>query len=378
MPKKYSLLLLLLGARALLWAQEEVRHLPGSDRAFSIEVDLAATPIKNQGSSGTCWSFSTLSFLESELLRQGQGEHDLSEMYIVREIYQDKAQHYVRMHGHARFSPGGTFHDVNNVLRDHGLVPQAAYRGKIVNPGRHDHDELDRVLEAVVQAVVPSRGGLTDRWPLAIEGVLDAYLGPMPETFAYQGQTYTPRSFADMLGLDAEDYIELASFTHAPYYEPFVLEVPDNWDAHRVYNLPLDELMQVMEQALRQGYTVAWDGDVSEEGFRHRRGLATVPVVDRPTSQEKKAAAEALLSAVSRQEAFDQLQTTDDHLMHLTGLARDQHGQLFFLTKNSWGESNSCGGYLYMSDSYARLKTVHIMVHKDAVPTAIMEKLKAH
>lgn len=376
MPRSLLFLLLMCSLGLPGWAQEEGLRLEGTPYVFTVEVELASTRVKNQGRSGTCWSFSTLSFLESELLRMGRGEYDLSEMFVVRNIYEAKAQHYLRFQGHARFSAGGTFHDVNHVLRDHGLMPQSAYPGRLVNPERHDHSELDAVLAAVVEALVEQRSPLSSRWPSAISGILDAYLGEQPEEFAYEGKSYTPRSFADMLGVKADDYLEFASFTHHPFYETFVLEVPDNWDHHRLYNLPLDELMQVMTHALENGYTVAWDGDVSEDGFRHRPGLANVPDPSFEASREEEIPTELSITPGLRQIAFDDQRTTDDHLMHLTGLAKDQNGTTFFLTKNSWGQSNSCGGYLYMSEAYARYKTVHIMVHRDAVPKAILQKLK--
>ncbi|MEM9987371.1 MAG: C1 family peptidase, partial [Bacteroidota bacterium] len=365
MLRSLLLFLISLGFFLCSQAQEEIRSLPGTDYAFTTEVDLSATPVKNQGASGTCWSFSTVSFLESELIRMGKGEHDLSEMFVVRKIYPAKAQRYVRLHGHSQFSPGGTFHDVNNVLREHGVVPQAAYGGKVVNSKRHDHGELDRVLESFVETVVKSRGELTDRWPVALEGILDAYLGVVPTTFQYQGKSYTPQSFAEMLELDADNYYEFTSLASAPYYQKIELEIPDNWDAHRMYNIPLEELMDLMESAVREGYTVAWDGDVSEKGFEHRKGIATLGEME---NEE--------ITPGLRQAAFDNYATTDDHLMHLTGLAKDQTGRLFFLTKNSWGDSNSCGGFLYMSEPYARMKTVHIMVHQDAVPKEVMQQLK--
>ena len=285
-------------------------------------------------------------------------------MFVVRKIYPAKAQRYVRLHGNSQFSPGGTFHDVNNVLREHGVVPQVVYGGKLANPKRHDHGELDRVLESFVETVVESRGELTDRWPMAVEGILDAYLGEVPATFTYEGKSYTPQSFAEMLELDADNYYEFTSLTSGPYYQKIELEIPDNWDAHRMYNIPLEELMELMESAIREGYTVAWDGDVSEKGFEHRKGIATLGDME-----------DEEITPALRQAAFDNYATTDDHLMHLTGLAKDQEGKLFFLTKNSWGESNSCGGFLYMSEPYARMKTVHIMVHKDAVSEEIMQKL---
>lgn len=365
----------LLSIAQSVFAQEEVRLLPGTPYTFNIEVDLATTPVKNQARSGTCWSFSTLSFLESELLRMGKGEYDLSEMYVVRQIYKAKAEHYVRFHGKTQFSPGGTFHDVNHVLRDEGLMPQEAYGGLLVNADYHDHGELDHIMQAMVEGLVAHKKPLSSRWQAAIDGILDAYLGELTPTFSYKGKTYTPRSFAKTLGVDHEDYIEFTSFTHHPYHETFILEIPDNWDHHRMYNLPLEELMQVMTYALKSGYTVAWDGDVSEKGFQHKQGIAIVSTDGLETDTEILPR-EISITPELRQMAFDDQRTTDDHLMHITGLATAQDGSLFFLTKNSWGERNNCGGYLYMSEAYAQYKTVHIMVHKDAVPKEIMDRLK--
>ncbi|MEM7657735.1 MAG: C1 family peptidase [Bacteroidota bacterium] len=365
-----------------LFGQEEIRNRPDGNYLFTIEKDLAATEVKSQGRSGTCWSFSTVSFFESELIRQGKGQHDLSEMFVVRHVYERKAELYVRMHGKANFGPGGLLHDANKVYKRHGMVPESAYSGKTISPRYHDHGEMDEVLLSMVEGLV-GRDKPSSRWKAAIGAVLDAYLGEIPESFSYEGNTYTPESFANFLGINPDDYVELTSFTHHPYYEKSVLEVPDNWDWHQMWNVPLDELVEAAEHALDQGYTVAWDADVSEKTFSHRNAVAIIPEQPfRSLSAAEQAELfnspqpEKEITAEDRQAGFDDLSTTDDHLMHIIGLAKDQQGSPYFVVKNSWGQgSNQCGGYLYVSQPYYRSKTIHIMLHKDALPADLKEKL---
>ncbi|MCI4670249.1 MAG: C1 family peptidase [Bacteroidia bacterium] len=372
--KNIVLLALMLGVSSLMAQEETRKNTLDGPYEFTIEHEVAATPVKSQGRTGTCWSFSTTSFLESELIRKGNDPMDLSEMFVVRNIYREKAALYVRMQGKGQFSPGGTFHDVMNVMEKYGMVPEKVYSGRRKDSEAHNHGEMDAVLEGMLKALVKRRT-LTDKWKPAVEAVLDTYLGTLPETITKGDVMYTPKTFAEDFGIKKEDYIELSSFTHHPYYDKFVLEIPDNWDWNQVYNLPLDELMAVMNNALVNGYSVAWDGDVSEKGFMHGKSIAIVP-----KDPNAKLGAEVLeemeITPEIRQEAFDNYKTTDDHLMHITGMAKDESGKLFYLTKNSWGDkSNFCGGYLYMSEAYARYKTVHIMVHKDAIPSQIAEKL---
>jgi len=324
--------------------------------------DLPATIVKDQNRSGTCWAFAGISFLESEILKAKGDTFDLSEMYTVRYTYPEKAEKYVRLHGNAVFGPGGQAHDVTNVIRDYGIVPESVYNGMEYGASNHNHGELDALLKGMSESIIKRRGGkLTTVWFEAVNAVVDIYLGKVPEEFEYDGSTYSPGSFAEMTGLDPDDYIEITSYMHHPFYESFQLEVPDNWSNDYYFNLPLDELIEVMDHAIENGFTVCWDGDVSDKGFTHSKGVASF---DEEVTQEL------------RQEVFDNYTATDDHLMHITGIVEDQDGIRYYKTKNSWAEdSNDFGGYLNMSESYIRLKTVAIMVNKDALPKDISKKL---
>ena len=358
-------------------AQEEViRNKPDGGYQFTVDVEHGVTSVKNQYRSSTCWSFSTLSFLESELMRMGKGEYNLSEMYIVRNTYLAKAKRYVRMHGSLNFAGGGAFHDVTTVLRNNGLVPESAYPGLGYGTDKHVHGELDAVTKAVCDAVIENpNGDLSDRWFDAFTGVLDAYLGEAPSSFEYNGQTYTPESFAASLELNPDDYVEFSSYTHHPFYSTFMLEVPDNWDNKHVVNVPLDDMMAIIDHALENGYTVAWAADVSEEGFNHRNGVAVVPADGNFSAAMEAPVQQLVITQDLRQKAFDNFETTDDHGMHITGMAHDQNGHKYYIVKNSWGDSNSCGGYLFASEAYVRYKTMDIMVHKASVPKKVTKKL---
>ncbi len=383
MKKHVSILLGILFASASI-AQEI--SLGNQDYEVKVEKMVKATPVKDQENTGTCWSFSTASFLESEALRMNKGEYDLSEMYFVRHAYEAKADRYVRMQGKTNFGPGGLSHDVITVAREYGMVPENVYTGKASAQEPHDHAELQIVLEGMLSPLVEKASKpLSDHWKPALEGVLDAYLGQEPESFVYQNTAYTPQRFAEeAIGFNPDNYVEITSFTHHPYYQPMVLEIPDNWSAGLYYNVPLDELLEIMDYALEQGYSMTWDGDVSEEEFSHKNGMALVPekAWHEKTAEEKrqtfqKYEPEKEITQEMRQEMFDNYQTTDDHLMHILGVVSDKHGNKYYLTKNSWGtESNGLGGYLYMSEAYVRLKSVSIMLHKDAIPAPIAQKLK--
>ncbi len=367
------------------YSQDTVRNKKGGGYLFTIVKDEDTTSVKNQGRSGTCWSFSTLSFIESELLRMGKGKHNLSEMFIVRHTYSDKAKQYVRMHGHINFSAGGAFHDVTNVIAKYGIVPESVYLGKNYGEDVHKHGEMDAVLKGMVEGVVKNKNKrLSTAWHKAVNAVLDTYLGAVPKEFEYDGKKYTPQSFASEMGIDADNYVELSSYTHVPFYEKFILEVPDNWSWDDMYNVPIDELMAIIDNAINEGYTVAWAADVSDDGFSFKEALAVVPETDWDdlNSKEKEAIFDApctprKITQEMRQEAYDNYETTDDHGMHITGIAKDQNGNKFYIVKNSWGTKyNDCDGYLFASEAFVRYKTMDIMVHKDAIPKSIRKKLK--
>jgi bleomycin hydrolase len=359
---------------------------------------MEATPVKNQASTGTCWCFATVSFMESELLRRGKGEYDLSEMYIVRQKYINQLQdNYVRR-GKGNVGQGSLAHTFKNVFRQTGIVPEETYCGIHYDSERHNHSELAHYIQAVGEASVKAKKRSPEYYEL-VNSLLDIYLGEVPATFAYRGKTFTPQSFAASLELDMDDYVELTSFTHHPYYTKFDVEVPDNWEHQLMYNLPLDELIETMNYALNSGHTLCWDGDVSEKGFSFTNGVAIHPEVknisdyastdDRERFEKLNEAGrleeiykferpypEVNVTPEVRQEGFESFVTTDDHLMHITGLAKDQNGTTYYITKNSWGtERNAGAGYLNMSESFVRAKTIYIMVHKDAVPPSVKAKL---
>lgn len=364
---------------------------------FTVTDSVAVTPVKNQASSGTCWCFSTASFIESELLRMGKGEHDLSEMFIVRQKLLNQLNDNYLRRGRGNIGQGSLSHTFLNAYNQVGIVPEEVYSGINYDSPRHNHGEMMAMLEAVAGVALKSKKR-SPQYDAMVQSVLDTYLGPLPETFTYRGKKYTPKSFAESLGINTADYVELTSFTHHPYYEAFELEVPDNWEHARQYNLPLDELMEVIDGALRRGYSVCWDGDVSERGFRYANGAAINPdvrdlsrysaadsAVFAPLTEAQRMDSvmafrrpypEIVVTPEVRQEGFETFVTTDDHLMHITGLAKDQNGTKYYVTKNSWGtERNDFGGYLNMSESFVRAKTIYVMLHKDALPAALRQRL---
>lgn len=358
---------------------------------FETITEVKRTPVKDQYWTGTCWCFSTISFLESELLRNGKEEIDLSEMYVVRHTYPHKALNYIQMHGKANHSQGGQSHDVIDQIRRYGIVPESVYPGMNIDEKRHNHGEMSTVLDALLDAVLKVKGKrVTPRWPEAYNDVLDVYLGKPPTTFTYKEKTYTPREFAaDYLGLNLDDYIELTSYTHHPFYKQCRLELPDNWTYNdNYYNVPIDDLEKIVDHVLESGYSLVWDGDVSERDFSSReKGYAIVPEKDwedKTTAEKKKEEDEGVTGPVKekeitqemRQKTFNNFTTTDDHLMHIVGIAKDQVGTKFYLIKNSGGTDRKFGGYVYMSRSYFRLKTTAIMINKHSLPEDIKLKLQ--
>jgi bleomycin hydrolase len=364
---------------------------------FTMKKEIKVTPVKDQYRAGTCWSYSGLAFVEAELLRMGKPEVDLSELFIVWYSYSDKAKKYVRMHGNINFGGGGAFHDVFNVIRDHGIVPEEAYKGLNYGEDNHVHGEFDAVLKAYVSAIKENENKkLSTAWHNGFNGILDAYLGKLPEEFTYNGKKYTPKSYADELGINTDDYVNITSYTHHPFYSQFILEIPDNWAWGLAYNVTLDEMMQVMDNAINNGFTVCWGADVSEKGFKWSKGVAVVPEEDRPdldglerdkweklSAKEKesmlygldKIMPEKKITQETRQLAFDNFQTTDDHGMLINGIATDQNGTKYYYVKNSWNTANVYNGYFYASEAFVRYKTMNIVVHKDALPKELKKKL---
>ena len=362
------------------------------DYEFTVIKENPITSIKDQNRSGTCWCYSALSFVESEILRTKGIELDLSEMFVVGKSYRDRAVKYVRLDGHLNFAAGSSFGDVLHVINDYGIATQDAMPGMNYGSALPEQNELDAALKGYVNGIAsnPNRK-LTTAWLRGFDGIVEAYFGEYPETFTYEGKEYTPESFRDYLGINMDDYVNITSFTHHPFYEEFVIEVPDNWRWDTAYNLPMDEMMEVMYNAIEKGYTIAWGSDVSETGFT-RNGVAVALAEASATTgsdQERwvgKADAkvetpkvalpqEVTVTQEMRQEGYDRKTTTDDHGMHIYGLAQDQNGTKYFMVKNSWGETGKYKGTWYASDTFVKFKTMNIVVHKDALPKDIAKKL---
>jgi aminopeptidase C len=385
----------LLGLSAM--AQEEKKE---EGFVFTTVKENPITSIKNQNRAGTCWCYSGLGFFESELLRMGKGEYDFSEMYIVYNTYLDRAKAAVRTHGDVSFSQGGSFYDVVYGMKHFGLVPEEAMRpGVMYGDTLSNHSELSKVTDAYVGAIAKSElkklqmsPDNTPLWYNGLQGIYDAYLGKRPETFQYKGKTYTPQSFFESTGLNPDDYVSLASFTHHPFYEKFVIEVQDNWRWGLSYNLPIDELMEVCDNAINNGYTFAWGSDVSEQGFT-RNGIAVMPDTEKMqelsgsdmahwlklTPEQKqlvtKPQPQKWCTQEERQAAYDNWETTDDHGMLIYGIAKDQEGTEYYMVKNSWGTAGKYDGVWYASKAFVRYKTLNILVHKNAIPKNIAKKL---
>lgn len=357
--------------------------------------------VKDQNKSGTCWAFSGISTLEDNVLRKGGPELDISEMYVVRNAYIDKAKKFMRMNGQINFAQGGSWGDVLNMTSQYGAMPEEAYAGLNYGDKKHSHYEMAEALEAYLRAVL-SRGQknkhLTSAWLPGFIGILDAYLGKVPETFNYNGKTYTPQQWAKEMGLEPENFVNITSYTHHPFYENFILEIPDNWAWTESRNVPMEEMQRIVDNALDKGWTVMWAADVSEGGFKWNKGYALLPEdkdqkdmtdtelsrwvklsdKDRESSKFdiKGPVKEKTVTQESRQQTFDNYETTDDHGMVIVGTAVDQEGNKYYKVKNSWDTNQLYDGFLYVSMPFFLEKTLGVGVHNDAIPADIKKKFK--
>ncbi|MCX6225133.1 MAG: aminopeptidase [Bacteroidia bacterium] len=371
---KYGFVLMAAFIMLPLPVEAKKKKVPEPPYKFTIDVEYPRTATKSQGSSSTCWSYSTTSFLESELQRIGKPEVELSVMYTVRNIYVDKAEQFVRWNGKCEFGPGGADHDVTNSIKKYGIVPWSVYAGNEIKENRVIHNEMDGVLRAYVDGIVKNPNGkISTAWKTGFSNLVDAYLGKVPENFEYKGTSYTPLTFATSLGLNMDDYVQISSFTHHPFYEQFELEVPDNWMRGTANNVTVNELDQIVEYSLKNGFTVAWAADL-DKGFNFGLGVAVVPP-DNWDGKTFKPGMEPEITQERRQVEFENYQTTDDHGMHLVGIAHDQNGGKYYLEKNSWGQGNLYKGYSYISPAYLKLKSTCIMVNKNGIPQEIRAKL---
>jgi bleomycin hydrolase len=351
---------------------------------FTDIINLANTSVKNQGSSGTCWSYSGNSFLESEMIRIGKQPVEISQIFTARNAYVEKGKNYVRMHGAVTLGDGGSLHDVTNMLKKYGAVPQEVYTGLNYGTAKNKFAEMAALTEGLLVAAVKNPNGeLTPNWIKAYEAVIDSYLGQVPQNFNYKGKNYTPQSFAkEVVGLNPDEYIEFSSYSNAPYYTKTMLMVPDNWSFDLIYNVRLNDMTDIIDNALKNGFTVAWATDVSEKSFSWKNGIAYVPTkkVDDMTPEEKEnlfngPKPEMEITEEVRQKAFDNYQTTDDHGMHIVGVSKDQDGKEYYIVKNSWGASNDYKGYLYVTKNFIKYKSTALMVNKAAIPAAIAKKM---
>lgn len=363
---------------------------------FTVIKENKITSVKDQNRSGTCWAYSSLGFFEAELLRMGKGEHDLCESFLVYKTYMDRADKAIRTHGDASFSQGGSFYDAVYCLKNYGIVPQDAMPapGSLYGDSLFNFNQLDAVASAYVKAIAKGEHKkISPAWKKDLSSIYENYFGKLPETFTYKGKTYTPQSYVQYLGLNPDDYVSLTSYTHHPFYSKFILEIQDNWRWAESYNLPLDEFMEVMDQAVRNGYCFAWGSDVSEKGFKAREGVAVVPANGKDNdktgsdaarwtgSNDKNGAViktsdeELTITQEMRQLGYDTWETTDDHGMVIYGLAKDSKGNEYFMVKNSWGDYGPFHGCFYASKAFVAYKTMNIIIHKDALPKSIARKL---
>jgi len=398
--KKTIFNFIFVGFSSLVFAQETTTNSENSEYKFTKVAHLDATPVLSQGHTGTCWSFSSLSFFESEMIRKGnKNPAILSQMFISRKAYESKAEKYIRLDGKGNFSEGGAFHDIPFVIKNYGIVPQSVYTGLKDGNNVYDHSEMFSVLNGAVTGLLGymkdmGNNGISTSWKPALSGVLDAYFGTDIKEFEFNGKKFTPKTYAASLGLNMDEYVSVTSFANTPYNKKCLIEVPDNWIWNESYNVELNDMMDITENALKTGYTVAWGADVSEKGFSWNEGIAIVPE-DPSTIQvkgksnknfsdggaEKKSNAflqpvkELVITPELRQKAYDTKTTTDDHGMHIVGLYKDQNGTRFFLVKNSWGTDNYPKGFFYVSESYFKYKTMNIFLHRDGIESSVKKKI---
>lgn len=354
--------------------------------------------VRDQNKSGTCWCFSSNSFLENEILRKGGEPVDLSEMFVVWHTYDDKADKFIRTNGKTNFSQGGASVDVPYVWAKYGMVPEEVYRGLNYGEDNHVHGEVEAAMQAYLNVInrKPNKH-LSTAWRKGLQGILNAYFGELPETFQYKGKTYTPQSFAKSLGLNMDDYVSVTSFTHQPFYQPFAIEVADNWLGAQSYNVPMEEMKAIVDNAIENGYSVAWAADVSEKGFNWKEGFAIIPAEKTEADLEgtelarwvalsaadkekerydiKGPVKEVTVTQESRQEGFDRQDTTDDHGMVIVGVAEDVKGNRYYKVQNSWTDNQKYGGFLYVSEPYFLAKTLNIYVNNESIPKEIKNKL---
>jgi bleomycin hydrolase len=379
----FSLILLI--TTTFFYAQEDnvvnVKLPTEQKYEFTPIIDIEASEVKNQGNTGTCWSYAASSFLESEIFRTSGEMIDISEMYNVRHTYSNKAWNYVMRQGKTQFSEGGLAHDVFNSIATYGLVPESAYSGLKNDATEHDHSKIVPELKVVLDAFIKNDKDATyPNWRVSVDSILDIHLGKIPEEFYYEGMTYDPQTFLKKTNIQTSDYVTLTSFTHQPYNSSFVLNIPDNFSNGLFYNITLDELVLETDNALQQGYTVALDCDVSEKTFSSKFGVAVIPKqLDELEKSLTYIVEENTITPEFRQQEFENYNTTDDHLMHIIGIVKDQNGTEYYKVKNSWGNSGEKignNGYVYMSKAFFRLKTISVLVHKSALSNNLKSGLK--
>ena len=371
---KLAALVLLLGTGTTLVAQEAEEEKPIYQ--ITETVNVKHTPVDNQGSSGTCWCFAGIGFVEAEILRMYGKEFNLSEMFVVRNAWSEKVAKFVRMHGNNTLSQGGEVCDALYMIDKYGMMPEADYSGKVIGEERHTHSEMNEVINGVARAIIKNGNKkISPAGPKALQGVLDAYLGEVPQEFTVDGKKYTPKSFAEAYPIDPANYVEICSFTTEPYNKPCMVEIPDNWTWTPAYNLEFDALFEALDYALEHGYTVGWAQDVSDKGFSRKLGVAIVPEDPEDAQLWEEVGKEKIITAEDHQKAYDNWETTDDHSMLIVGIAKDQNGNKYYKVKNSWGEAGPYKGYWYCSDAFVRLHTVFFTLHKDSLSKTVRKNL---